>query len=139
MDLFSHKMVGLAMESHLATDLVEGAFHRALVERQPEAGVLHHSDRGSQYTRDRYLTLLDGYQMRVSRSDTGQGLDNAPMESFWGTLKTEGATEPFATRQQARSAIFAYITIWYNRQRRHSALGYLSPEQFEQLHRVTFS
>jgi transposase InsO family protein len=139
MDLFSRKIVGLAMETHLETDLVEAAFHMAVVERQPQAGLLHHSDRGSQYTSDRYLSLLDGYQMQVSLSDTGQCLDNAPMESFWGTLKTECAAEPFATRQQARTAIFAYIAIWYNRQRRHSSLGYLSPEQFEQLHRETFS
>ena len=125
-------MVGIAMAEHMQTDLVASALHMAWCERQAPTGVLHHSDRGSQFTSDQYLDLLDAYDMTISMSRKGNCLDAAPIESFWGTLKTECATDSFETRQQARAEIFSYIMGFYNRTRRHSTLGYLSPEQFEQ-------
>ena len=100
---------------------------------QPQEPVLVRSDQGSQYTSEDYINLLTENQIEVSMSGTGNCYDNAMMESFFATLKTECVTERYATRQQARHAIFEYIEIWYNLQRRHSALGYLSPERFEQL------
>ncbi len=137
LDMYSRKIVGLAMATHMGKELVEAAFQMAVTHRQPQPGLLHHSDRGSQFTSHDYLEQLDQHQMIVSMSGTGNCLDNAPIESFWGTLKNECATVPFETHEQARTEIFAYIAIWYNRKRRHSALGYLSPEQFEQQHLET--
>ncbi len=137
LDMYSRQIVGLAMEAHMEKELVEAALCMALTHRQPQPGLLHHSDRGSQFTSHDYLAQLHANHMVISMSGTANCLDNAPMESFWGTLKSECATAPFATHEEARTEIFAYIAIWYNRQRRHSALGYLSPEQFEQQHRET--
>jgi transposase InsO family protein len=131
LDLHSRKVVGLAMDTHLESELVQRALHMALIERRPEPGLLYHSDQGSQYTCWEHQQILDGHQITISMSRRGECLDNAPMESFWGTLKTECADEPFETIAQAKAAIFAYVMGWYNRKRRHSALGYLSPEQFE--------
>lgn len=133
MDLCSRKIVGLALDTHMQVDLVERALHMALTERQPEPGLLHHSDQGSQYTSWDYTALLHLHQITISMSRTGQCLDNAPMESFWGTLKTECADVRFDTFSIAKTTIFAYIMGWYNRQRRHSALKFLSPEHFEHL------
>jgi len=133
MDLYSRKIVGLAIDHHMETELVERALRMALTERCPAPGLLHHSDQGSQYTSWQYTDLLDWQQFEISMSRKGQCLDNAPIESFWGTLKAECADAPFLDLKHARSQIFAYIMGWYNRQRRHSALGYMSPEQFEQL------
>lgn len=132
LDLYSRKMVGIAMADHMQTDLVEAALHMAWCQRQAPSGVLHHSDRGSQFTSDRYLDRLEACGMTVSMSRKGNCWDAAPIESFWGTLKTECATASFETRGQARAEIFSYIMGFYNRTRRHSALGYLSPDQFEQ-------
>jgi transposase InsO family protein len=131
-DVFSRKIVGWAMDDHLETELVTAALHMALTQRCPAAGLLHHSDRGSQYTSAAYRTLLAQHAICVSMSRTGNCYDNAMKESFWATLKSECATQSFATRAQARAAVFEYIEVFYNRQRLHSALGYLSPEQFEQ-------
>jgi transposase InsO family protein len=131
-DVFSRKIVGWAMDEHMETVLVEQAMHMALVRRQPEDGLLHHSDQGSQYASDAYRALLETHRITVSMSNVGNCYDNAMKESFFATLKTECASQPFATRAQARTAIFEYIEVFYNRQRLHSALGYLSPEQFEQ-------
>ena len=131
-DVFSRKIVGWAMDEHMETALVEQAMHMALARRQPEEGLLHHSDQGSQYASDAYRALLEAHHTTVSMSATGNCYDNAMKESFFATLKTECASQPFATRAQARTAIFEYIEVFYNRQRLHSALGYLSPEQFEQ-------
>ncbi len=131
-DVFSRKIVGWAMEEHMQTGLVERALHMALARRQPEVGLLHHSDQGSQYASDAYRALLEAHHITVSMSATGNCYDNAMKESFFATLKSECASRPFATRAQARTAIFEYIEVFYNRQRLHSALGYLSPEQFEQ-------
>jgi len=132
LDLFSRKVVGWAMADHMASSLVEDALKMALQQRQPEAGLLHHSDQGRQYTSVAYQNRLANAHCQVSMSRTGNCYDNAAMESFFGTLKTECATQPFATRAQARTAIFEFIEAWYNRQRLHSSLDYLSPMEFEQ-------
>ena len=131
-DACSRKIVGWAMSERVDTDLVEAALRMALRHPQPFAGLLHHSDRGCQYTSDRYRALLAQHQIAVSMSRAGDCYDNALHESFWATLKAECAYAPFATRQQARTAVFDYIEVFYNRQRLHSALGYRSPMQFEQ-------
>jgi putative transposase len=131
LDLFSRKIVGWAMADHMETSLVEEALKMAFQQRQPEAGWLHHSDQGSQYTSQAYQNCLTTYPCQVSMSRVGNCYDNAVMESFFGTLKGECASQPFATRTQARLAIFEYMEAWYNRQRLHSSLGYLSPTEFE--------
>ena len=131
LDLFSRKVVGWAMADHMETSLVEDALKMALLQRQPEAGLLHHSDQGRQYTSAAYQDRLANAHCQVSMSRVGNCYDNAAMESFIGTLKSECATQPFATRAQARTAIFEFIEAWYNRQRLHSALEYLSPAEFE--------
>ena len=128
------KIVGLAMADHLRTELVETALDMALQQRQPDADLLHHSDRGSQYTSEAYREVLTNAGITVSMSRSGSCLDNAPMESFWATLKRECADIVFASHAHARTAIFSYIMGFYNRQRRHSALGYLSPVDFERQH-----
>lgn len=133
MDLFSRRIVGLAIDTHMETSLVERALLMALTERNPQPGLLHHSDQGSQYTSWAYTQLLHWKQFTISMSRTGNCLDNAPMESFWGTLKAECADDLFVDVVDARSKIFNYTMGWYNRQRRHSALGFLSPTHYEQL------
>jgi len=132
LDLFSRRVVGWAMADHMEASLVEDALKMALQQRQPEAGLLHHSDQGRQYTSVAYQNRLANAHCQVSMSRTGNCYDNAAMESFFGTLKTECATQPFATRAQARTAIFEFIEAWYNRQRLHSSLDYRSPMEFEQ-------
>lgn len=103
---------------------------------QRPAPDLRHSDQGSQYTVHAYLALLEKAQVQVSMSAVGRCYDSAMKESFWATLKRECADHTFSTRALARQTIFEYIALWYNRQRRHSALGYLSPCAFEQLARL---
>jgi transposase InsO family protein len=133
LDLYSRKIVGWAMADHLKTPLPLAALKMALHQRQPKSGLLHHSDRGSQYTSDLYQSLLHRSRCQVSMSRTANCLDNAPMESFFGTLKTERTDHRhYRTRAEAQSDIFLYIEGFYNRRRRHSALGYVSPDQFEQ-------
>lgn len=133
LDVFSRRIVGWAMDEHMPDELTQEALEMAILQRQPPAELLHHADQGSQYTSDDYQALLAKHHMLASFSGVGCCYDNAPMESFWGTLKTELVyRQRYHTRAQAKSAIFAYIEGWYNRQRRHSTLGYLSPEQFEQ-------
>lgn len=131
LDLFSRRIVGWAMADHMEASLVEAAWNMALAQRHPQTGLLHHSDQGRQYTSTTYQSALAASHCQVSMSRVGNCYDNAAMESFFATLKTECATQPFATRTQARSAIFEYIEAWYNRQRLHSSLGYLSPTEFE--------
>jgi putative transposase len=119
--------------------LVERALQMATSQRRPGEGVLHHSDRGSQYAAHHYQALLNAHQMVCSMSRKGDCYDNAMMESFFSTLKNECADGVFGSRAQARLSIFEYIEVWYNRHRRHSALGYQSPEAFEQAHIRSFS
>lgn len=132
LDLASRQVVGMAMADHLRAELVEAALDMALQQRRPQPGLLHHSDRGSQYTSQSYRQRLHECGVTLSMSRVGECRDNAPMESFWATLKRECADTPFSTRASARSDLFAYIMGFYNQQRRHSALGYLSPVMFEQ-------
>ena len=134
LDLFSRKVVGWAMSAHMNTALVETALHMALQTRQPEASLLHHSDQGSQYTSAAYQNTLADTNIQLSMSRVGNCYDNAVAESFFGTLKAECVTSQFATHALARTTIFEYIEVWYNRQRLHSTLGYLSPVEFEQQH-----
>jgi putative transposase len=131
LDLFSRKVVGWAMSDQMNTALVETAFRMAIQGRQPTAPLLHHSDQGSQYTSAAYQSSLSFANIQVSMSRVGNCYDNAVAESFFGTLKAECVTGQFATRALAHTMIFEYIEVWYNRQRLHSTLGYLSPAQFE--------
>ena len=132
MDLHSRKIVGWSMADHMESELVEDAMKMAIARRCPGKGLLHHSDRGSQYAGDDYRKLLKDWNIKLSMSGRGDCWDNAPMESFWATLKTECVhLEHYATHEQARASIFEYIEVFYNRQRLHSTLGYLSPEAFE--------
>ena len=132
--MLSRKIVGWAMDEHMETSLVEDALHMALTNRSRITDLVHHSDRGSQYTSLAYRTLLQQQGITASMSATGNCYDNAMKESFWATLKAECVVQPFATRAQARTAIFEYIEVFYNRQRLHSSLGYFSPDAFEQLY-----
>jgi len=132
MDLFSRKIVGWSMDATMTTKLVEDALASAVLSRKPAFGLLHYSDRGVQYTSGRYRQLLDLHEMEASMSRIGNCYDNAVVESFWGKLKTEMVYHRrFATREEARAAVFEYLEMFYNRQRLHAALNYLSPEQFE--------
>ena len=131
-DLCTRKIVGWSMKDHLKVDLCEDALKMALARRCPGEGLLHHSDRGVQYTSADYRKLLAENGIEVSMSRKGDCYDNAVMESFWGTLKTELIYhEKYATREEAKKSIFEYIEVFYNRIRRHSSLGYKSPEAFE--------
>lgn len=132
LDLGSRQIVGMAIADHLRTELVETALDMAFRQRRPKEGLLHHSDRGSQYTSHAYQHRLTERGVTLSMSRVGQCRDNAPMESFWATLKRECADAPFPSRTIARTILFGYIMGFYNQQRRHSALGYLSPVTFEQ-------
>jgi putative transposase len=132
LDLFSRRVVGWAMADQMDASLVEKAWQMAVLQRHPPAQLLHHSDRGSQYTSAAYLTSLEKAQCQISMSRTGNCYDNAAIESFHATLKGECAYTQFATKAEARSTLFEFIEVWYNRQRLHSSLGYLSPVEFEQ-------
>ena len=132
LDLFSRRIVGWAMGTTLERSLVLSALSMAIANRHPPAGLLCHSDRGSQYASLDYQKALTDAGIECSMSRKGNCWDNAPTESFFATLKRECVyRHRFATRQEARTAVFQYIEVWYNRKRRHSALGYLSPEAFE--------
>ncbi len=133
LDLFSRRIVGWAMGRHAHTELVLEALDAAYKSRRPAPGLLHHSDRGAQYASDEYFAVLRARAIEPSMSRPGQCLDNAVVESFFRTLKTELVQHRrFATRDEARAAIFEYIECFYNQRRLHSTLGYLSPHCFEQ-------
>jgi transposase InsO family protein len=132
LDRCSRRVLGLAMAARLDTSLPEAALRQALARRGRPRDVIHHSDRGIQYTSARYRQILQQHRCEASMSRRANCYDNAHMESFWGTLKAELlAGRTFATRAAARLAIFEYVEIFYNRTRLHSALGYLSPVDFE--------
>lgn len=132
MDLYSRRIVGWALSDRLTADLVAGALRMAIERRRPAAGLLHHSDRGCQYASESFRRLLAAHGLVCSMSRRGNAYDNAPMESFFGTLKRELVHRArYATRAEARVEVFRYIEVFYNRQRLHSALGYQSPVQFE--------
>lgn len=135
LDTYSRKIVGWSLKTRMTKDLVLDALRMALGRRQVdgESGLLHHSDRGSQYASEAYQELLHAENITCSMSRKGNCWDNAMMESFFATLKKERIhQEYYVTRAQARTSVFDYIERFYNRVRRHSALGYLSPEQYEE-------
>ncbi|MEC8569360.1 MAG: IS3 family transposase, partial [Pseudomonadota bacterium] len=132
MDLFSRKIIGWAMDSRMQESLTINALNMALLQRKIKSPLLLHSDRGSQYAATNYQTILNNNSITCSMSRRGNCWDNAPMESFFHTLKVELVHhESFKTREEAKQALFDYIEVFYNRQRRHSAINYKSPEQFE--------
>ena len=132
LDLFSRQVVGWAMDEQMPQELTLAALDMALQRRRPLPGLMHHSDRGSQYAAGAYQKRLAEHGIVCSMSRKGNCWDNAPMESFFHTLKTELVHHrDYLTRDEARRDIFEYIEVFYNRQRRHSTLGYLSPAQFE--------
>lgn len=131
-DVASRRVVGWAMADHMRSELVCDAFTMAIDQRRPPAGLIFHSDRGSQYTSDEFTKLLEDNEIRQSLSRPGQCWDNAVAESFFATLKCELIhLHAWPTRARARSAIFEYIEGWYNWRRLHSSLGYLSPADYE--------
>jgi len=131
-DLCSRKIVGYAMGERMTHSLVMESLLRAVETSPPPAGLVHHSDKGSQYCSYEYRRLIERLGMKASMSGTGNCYDNAPMESFWATLKTELIFHRrFATRQQAIREITEYIEVFYNRQRLQRQLDYLSPASFE--------
>jgi transposase InsO family protein len=133
LDLFSRRVVGWAMSETLERALVLDALQMALTSRHPSPGLLCHSDRGSQYASGDYQEALRKAGALCSMSRKGNCYDNAPTESFFASLKRELVYRTtFATRTEARAALFEWIAVWYNRKRTHSAVGYVSPEQFEQ-------
>lgn len=131
LDLYSRRVVGWSMGSSMQTDLVVRALQSALWKRRPVRGVMFHSDRGCQYASAEYRALLMKYGMIASMSRKGDCWDNAVVESFFGSMKTELGDPIWDTRADARAMIFDYIEIWYNRERLHSTLNYCSPETFE--------
>jgi putative transposase len=132
-DLCTHEIVGYAMGERMTRNLVSQSLFRAVEAKRPAKGLLHHSDRGSQYCSYEYRQILDQFGLQASMSGTGNCFDNAPMESFWGMLKQELIYHcRFRTRQEAMQAITEYIEIFYNRQRLQAKLGFLSPAAFEQ-------
>jgi len=134
LDLYSRAVVGWSMSACCDEALVENALQMALSRRRPKAGLLHHSDRGCQYTSRAYRKRLEQLGAVVSMSRTGNCWDNAAMESFFGSLKEECVgNQVYTSHAQARQALFEYLEVYYNRQRRHSTLGYVSPLMYEQL------
>lgn len=132
-DLYSRRVVGCAMAEHMESRLAVDALELAVRRRLPGEGLLSHSDRGSQYASEHYQRLLARHGIRCSMSRKADCWDNAPMESFFASLKKELVHDAdFATRSEARAAIFEYIEVFYNNQRRHSSLGYVSPAEYEQ-------
>jgi putative transposase len=132
LDIGSRRVIGWAMSARPDTDVVLRALEMAVARRQVQAGVVHHSDRGVHYTNSRYRQMLQTYGLTASYSRLGNCWDNAVVESFFHTLKTEevcGAR--YTTRREAKKGLFEFIEVWYNRKRRHSSLGHLSPVEFE--------
>jgi len=132
-DLFAGEIVGRGFGRRMATDLVVRALEQAASARRPAEGLIHHSDRGSQYCSHEYQALLRGHGMRASMSRKGNCYDNAPIESFWGALKTELVHHRhYRTREEAAREVAEYVDLFYNRERRQARLGYLSPAAYTQ-------
>jgi putative transposase len=128
---FYMRLVGFAMGSRMTLDLTAQAIWRAVRSKRPAPGLIHHSDRGTQYCADDYRKLVAQFGMQASMSRKGNCYDNEPVESFWGSLKNEMIHhQRYVTRANAEAAIKGYIEIFYNRQRRHSRLGYVAPASF---------
>jgi len=137
LDVFSRKIVGWSMSERIDTELVKSALNMAVMQRSPSLGLLHHSDRGVQYASDGYQQALSKLGIICSMSRKGDCWDNAMMESFFGSLKTEWVYgKQYQTREEARQDVFKYIEMFYNSSRRHAALGYISPAEFERRHEV---
>ena len=132
LDVYSRKVVGWSMASHLRSELVAAALEMAIRRRNPSTGLIHHSDRGSQYTALSFGKKLEDAGVVPSMSRVGSALDNAISESFVSTLKSEIGVSHHPSRQAARASVFEFIELFYNRVRRHSSLGYLSPSEYEQ-------
>jgi len=132
-DLFNGEIVGYALGERISKNLVIQSLRMAVKRKQPDPGLIHHSDRGSQYCSGDFIRFLDLFNMKASMGRKGNCYDNAPMESFWGTLKNELIYHTrYVTREQAVREITEYIEVFYNRQRRQARLGYLSPVAYEQ-------
>ena len=135
LDLYNRGIVGWAMSERMTSSLTISALKMAIRERRPGGGLIHHSDQGSQYTDGTYQALLRDHGIQASMNGVGTWYDNAPMESFFGTLKSELVHHRvYHTRDEARPDLFFYIVAFYNRRRRHSSLDYLSPEAYEQIY-----
>jgi len=135
LDMFGRRIVGWAMSERITADLTTKALKMAIRQRRPGAGLIHHSDQGSQYTDGAYQSLLSDHGIQASMNGVGTWYDNAPMESFFGTLKSELVHHRvYNSRDEARPDLFFYIEAFYNRRRRHSSLAYLSPEAWELLY-----
>lgn len=138
LDVFSRRIVGWSMSDRIDTELVTSALQMATTQRSPEPGLLHHSDRGVQYASDAYRQILDELGVVCSMSRKGNCWDNAMMESFFGSLKSEWVYgKDYQTQEDAKQDLFKYIEMFYNRQRRHASLGYISPAEFERRYEVT--
>lgn len=134
MDVESRRIIGLSMKDRLTQELTTDALMQAVNRQRPVEGLIHHSDRGKQYASYEYQDLLERYGIQSSMSRSGNCYDNAYIESFWGTLKKELVYgQRYQSREEARLSIFEYVEVFYNRIRKHSALGYKSPEQYEKL------
>ena len=134
-DLFSRMIVGWAMAATMESRLVVDALERAIRKRVPGDGLVAHSDRGSQYASGHYQRVLGRHGIACSMSRVAQCWDNAPVESFFASLKRELVhDEQYTTREQAKASIFEYVDVFYNRVRRHSSLGFVSPAEFERTH-----
>lgn len=135
MDLYSRKVVGMALQDHMRTDLICEALTQALLHRKPPKGLIHHSDRGSQYTSYDFHHVAQKYTITLSHGKTGNAYDNAAMESFFHTLKTEWVYfKRYQTLEEAKLDIFTYIHTFYNQKRRHSTLNYSTPNQWEKIY-----
>jgi transposase InsO family protein len=135
LDMHSRYIVGWAMSDRMTEDLTLSALGMALKRRHPGPGLIHHSDQGRQYTSQAYQALLKGHGIQPSMNGAGAWYDNAPMESFFGTLKSECVHHvTYRTRDEARVDLFSYIEVFYNRRRIHSALDYVSPQEYEHIY-----
>jgi len=135
LDLYSRRIIGWAMSSRMTSDLTQQALRMAIEQRRPAADLMHHSDQGSQYTAGDYQQILKDWEIQVSMNGVGSWSDNSPMESFFGTLKSEWVyRQDYCTRAEARVDLFYYIEAFYNRRRLHSSIDYCSPEEYEQLY-----